>query len=130
MKVLSYGDQGFIEVHNGFLIKYKIVRDEIIKSFFMLQADDYFYQDLENKSSDNFSLTYRTRFLHLFNNAKVARDGMPYNLAPIIYEMRNYADDVEHVLIHDEKTQKQFESLIRLGYKNITAKVVKRIYHI
>lgn len=129
MRVL-YFHLGKIEIHKGFVIKHKQVKDEIIVSYFVLIADDYFYKNLSNMPDNLFNKKYHAIFERLFIFGGIAREEIPYESAPIIYNMSNQYGTYKHVMVIDEISQKWFESNIRRGYNNIKANIVKRVFKI
>jgi hypothetical protein len=86
MKRVLYYSQGKIEIFNDFLIKYKLVKNETIVSYFLLVADNYFYRDHYNMSDDQFNYTYHKKFLRLYESSQAYHEELQYSISPIIYK--------------------------------------------
>ena len=128
MKRVLYYSQGKIEIFNDFLIKYKLVKNETIVSYFLLVADNYFYRDHYNMSDDQFNYTYHKKFLRLYESSQAYHEELQYSISPIIYKMTNKDNDSIHTLGLTEMNMKWFDTYIRKGYTDIKANIVKRVF--
>lgn len=128
MNRILYYSQGKIEIYKDFLIKYKLVKNETIISYFLLVADDYFYRDYYNMTEDNFNYRYHKKFLRIYESSQSYHEELPYNISPIVYRMTNKNNDSIYTLGLTEMNMKWFDIYIRKGYTDIKANIVKRVF--